>query len=100
MGFTYDNGRIAHWNECLTQIEVSLSTRVAINDNDVHLLGDGLIDLDYIKKGFIGEKIKEYLISKGIDRYVINYNADLVLYGKIKMVVLLKLVFMEWKWNL
>ena len=33
-------------NECLTQIEVSLSTRVAINDNDVHLLGDGLIDLD------------------------------------------------------
>lgn len=71
-------------NECLTQIEVSLSTRVAINDNDVHLLGDGLIDLDYIKKGFIGEKIKEYLISKGIDRYVINYNADLVLYGKNK----------------
>lgn len=71
-------------NECLTQIEVSLSTRVAINGNDVHLLGDGLIDLDYIKKGFIGEKIKEYLWSKGIDRYVINYNADLVLYGKNK----------------
>ena len=45
-------------NECLTQIEVSLSTRVAINDNDVHLLGDGLIDLDYIKKGFIGEKLR------------------------------------------
>lgn len=71
-------------NECLTQIEVSLSTRVAINGNDVHLLGDGLIDLDYIKKGFIGEKINEYLWSKGIDRYVINYNADLVLYGKNK----------------
>lgn len=71
-------------DECLTQIEVAKSTRVAINDNDVHLLGDGLIDLDYIKKGFIGEKIKEYLASKEIDRYVINYNADLVLYGKNK----------------
>lgn len=45
-------------NECLTQIEVSLSTRVAINDNDVHLLGDGLIDLDYIKKVLSEKKLR------------------------------------------
>lgn len=71
-------------DECLTQIEISKSTRIAINGNDIHMFGDGLLDLDYVKKGFIGEKIKEYLVSHEIDRYIINYNADLVLYGKNK----------------
>lgn len=68
--------------EYMNEILVSKESKITIENNNVSLLGNGILDIDYVKKGYIGEKIKEYLQSKNIDRYVINYNADLVLYGK------------------
>lgn len=55
---------------------------VFITGKKVKLLHpDVLIDLGSIAKGYITDKIAEFLINEGVDSFVINSRGDIVVYG-------------------
>jgi len=55
---------------------------VKVRDNQVMLTDpEAQIDLGFIAKGFIGDKIKEYLESQGIENALINLGGNVVTLG-------------------
>lgn len=58
---------------------------IEINGENVRLLSDKeMLDLGGIAKGFIADKIKEYLLSQGINEGVINLGGNVVCLDKKK----------------
>lgn len=56
---------------------------IEVNGNSVRLLSDKeMIDLGGIAKGYIADKIKEYLLSQGINEGVINLGGNVVCLDK------------------
>lgn len=56
---------------------------IEINGNNVRLLSDKeMLDLGGIAKGFIADKIREYLLSQGINEGVINLGGNVVCLDK------------------
>lgn len=51
-------------------------------DNKVQRLGEALIDLGGIAKGYLLDKIKEYLVSKNISKYLIDAGRSSILLGE------------------
>jgi len=58
--------------------------KVTVNnaDNTVFLEQEDMkIDLGAIAKGYVGDKIKEYLLSEGVERGIINLGGNIVVMG-------------------
>lgn len=69
------------------QIDAALShidyRAVVINENQVRLTDpQARIDLGFIAKGFIGDKMKEYLLSQGVESALINLGGNVVTLGE------------------
>ena len=54
---------------------------IHINGNDISLSGGARLDLGAIAKGFIADKMKDYLISQGIKSGIINLGGNVLLIG-------------------
>jgi len=58
-------------------------TRVSVDGNTVKFTSDDTrIDLGSIAKGYIADKTKEYLLSKGVDSAIINLGGNVLCVGK------------------
>ncbi|RKW50257.1 MAG: FAD:protein FMN transferase, partial [Lachnospiraceae bacterium] len=58
-------------------------TRVSVDGNTVKFTSDDTrIDLGAIAKGYIADKTKEYLLSKGVDSAIINLGGNVLCVGK------------------
>ena len=58
-------------------------TRVSVEGNTVKFTSDDTrIDLGSIAKGYIADKTKEYLLSKGVDSAIINLGGNVLCVGK------------------
>lgn len=67
-------------NEELTKIN---NSSFSLNEeNKVQRLGDALIDLGGIAKGYLLDKVKEYLVSKNISKYLIDAGRSSILLGE------------------
>lgn len=67
-------------NEELTKIN---NSSFSLNEeNKVQRLGEALIDLGGIAKGYLLDKIKEYLVSKNISKYLIDAGRSSILLGE------------------
>lgn len=67
-------------NEELTKIN---NSSFSLNgDNKVQRLGEALIDLGGIAKGYLLDKVKEYLVSKNISKYLIDAGRSSILLGE------------------
>lgn len=65
--------------EALTTIDYN---NIVINGNDVYLKNnDTVIDLGGIAKGYIADRIKEYLISEGVNSAIINLGGNVLTVG-------------------
>ena len=65
--------------EKLTHVDYNA---IAVGDGEVMLTDpETQIDLGFIAKGFIGDKIKEYLISEGVSHALINLGGNVVTLG-------------------
>ncbi len=54
---------------------------IIINDNTITAKNDAQIDLGGIAKGFIADKVKQYLMSNGVTSAVINLGGNTLLIG-------------------
>ena len=55
---------------------------VSVNGNEVSLADpDASVDLGFIAKGYIADKLKEYLVSKGVESALINLGGNIQLIG-------------------
>lgn len=67
-------------NEELTKIN---NSSFSLNEeNKVQRLGEALIDLGGIAKGYLLDKVKEYLVSKNISKYLIDAGRSSILLGE------------------
>lgn len=67
-------------NEELTKIN---NSSFSLNEeNKVQRLGKALIDLGGIAKGYLLDKVKEYLVSKNISKYLIDAGRSSILLGE------------------
>lgn len=67
-------------NEELTKVN---NSSFSLNgDNKVQRLGEALIDLGGIAKGYLLDKVKEYLVSKNISKYLIDAGRSSILLGE------------------
>lgn len=65
--------------QALTHVDYRM---IQIKDNQVTLADENAqIELGFIAKGFIGDKIKEFLISKGVTSALINLGGNVVALG-------------------
>ncbi len=80
-------------NHIATQEEIDEALRhvgyenILINrdDNAIMLAKQGVIlDLGAVGKGYISEKVREFLLEKGVERAIINFGGNIVLIGKNK----------------
>lgn len=55
---------------------------IVIDGNTVTLLNGAEIDLGSIAKGYIGDKVKEYLESQGIKKAIINLGGNVLMVGE------------------
>jgi thiamine biosynthesis lipoprotein ApbE len=60
---------------------------VKIEGNKVSLTNEALIDLGSIAKGFITDKIGDFIKSKGVDKFLIDSRGDILVSGDIKHVI-------------
>ena len=67
-------------NEELTKINNSSFS--LSEENKVQRLGEALIDLGGIAKGYLLDKVKEYLVSKNISKYLIDAGRSSILLGE------------------
>lgn len=67
-------------NEELTKINNSSFSLGG--ENKVQRLGEALIDLGGIAKGYLLDKVKEYLVSKNISKYLIDAGRSSILLGE------------------
>lgn len=68
--------------EYKAEITIINNSSLLFSDDKVSIVGNANIDIDFFAKAFILTKIKEVLNKYNIDKYVINYNGEAVLYGK------------------
>lgn len=54
---------------------------ITVSGNTVTALGGATLDLGGIAKGYIADKLKDYLVSKGVTRGTINLGGNVVLIG-------------------
>ena len=67
-------------NEELTKIN---NSSFSLNEeNKVQRLGEALIDLGGIAKGYLLDKVKEYLVSKNVSKYLIDAGRSSILLGE------------------
>lgn len=55
---------------------------ISINDNLISIQKNSKIDLGAIAKGYIADKVKDFLISKGIKSAIINLGGNVLTIGK------------------
>ena len=58
------------------------ATRAEINGDSVRRIGEGIIDLNAMSKGFCCSKIKEKLEAKGFTKYFVNAGSSSLLIGE------------------
>ena len=56
-------------------------TKVEVADTLVSIIGEGSLDLDFMKRGFMLSKLLEYLKEKKISEYIINDSSRAIIYG-------------------
>ena len=76
-----DSGRIA---EALTHVDY---TRVSVSDNgdgtySISKPDDVILDLGAVAKGYIADKIKDFLEENGVKRAIINLGGNVLCIGK------------------
>lgn len=76
-----DSGRIA---EALTHVDY---TRVSVSDNgdgtySISMPDDVILDLGAVAKGYIADKIKDFLEENGVKRAIINLGGNVLCIGK------------------
>ena len=73
-------------NEIITsELEKMNSTYVEFSENNkVRRIGEGEIDLGGAAKGYAIDKVKEYLVSKGYKKYLVDAGSSSILLGEKK----------------
>lgn len=70
-------------NDIDENLELVNYKNILINKNNIKLIKNGMsIDLGGIAKGYIANKIKEYLISEGVSSGIINLGGNVLCIGK------------------
>ncbi|MBM7834812.1 FAD:protein FMN transferase [Clostridium sardiniense] len=70
-------------NDIDENLELVNYKNILINKNHIKLIKNGMsIDLGGIAKGYIANKIKEYLISEGVSSGIINLGGNVLCIGK------------------
>lgn len=78
----FDNARVPSELEILEALELTNIEDVKINNNEIYLSKKGMeLDLGAIAKGYIADKIIDYLISKGAKSAYINLGGNVLTYG-------------------
>lgn len=81
--FKNEEKKIPEQRQIEKNLELVNYKNLAVNENEIKFRKKGmLIDLGGIAKGYIANKIKEYLISEGITSGIINLGGNVVCIGK------------------
>ncbi len=62
-------------------VKVDYKKVILEEDNKVRLLNGAQIDLGFIAKGYIADKLKEYLVSRGVESGIISLGGNIVVIG-------------------
>lgn len=80
--FDSDKPQVPKESDIASAIENVNYKNIVVDKNNISLSRQGtVIDLGGIAKGYIADKLKEYLISKGINSGVIDLGGNIVLIG-------------------
>lgn len=81
-GFTSDPKVIPHAKEISSNLPFVGFNKLTLNENEVSFQEEGMgIDLGAIAKGYIADRIKDYLLSKGINSAMINLGGNVLCVG-------------------
>ncbi len=80
-GFGTENEKLPEENEIIDAIENVDYKKIEINDNYVDLNGTQ-VDLGAIAKGYIADRIKEYLETQGVTSAIINLGGNILCLGE------------------
>lgn len=71
------------------EVKVSCSYKDILIDGDKVILdnNDVLIDLGSIAKGYIADKLAEFLDSKGVEDFLINARGDIIVKGEVENII-------------
>lgn len=64
------------------ELHIIKESKVEVSDNLVSIIGDGSLDLNFMKRGFVLSKLLEYLKQVGISEYIINYSSRTIIFGE------------------
>lgn len=80
--FISGDGSIPNEEEITGMLDIANNTSVLIDGNDISLVGDGLLDLGGIAKGYATQKVCEYLEDAKVEGYLINAGDSNIALGK------------------
>ena len=79
--------RILQRKTGLEETEESSYKDIEINGNDITLKREAMIDLGSIAKGYITDRIADFLKSKGVENFIIDSRGDIIAYGNYEYLV-------------
>ncbi len=63
------------------ELRIIKESKVEVTDNLVTIVGEGSLDLDFMKRGFMLSKLLEYLKEQKVSEYIINDSSRAIIYG-------------------
>lgn len=79
-----NNNKEINEEEIKNELNIINNSKILIENKSIKIDGNATIDLGSVAKGYATEKVKEYLISKNISKYMINSGFSTVLLGEKK----------------
>lgn len=79
--FTEDNKSLPDENSIKEKLKTVDYNNIVINNNTITLLNNSKIGLGYIAKGYIADKILEYLKNNNIENCIINLGGNILVNG-------------------
>lgn len=80
----YNNNQLPNDETISSVVDAIKNTTLSFNNNEVSIVGNGSVHINYLIKGYVLSKVKQLFESKKIDKYVVNYNGESLIYGKNK----------------